>query len=142
MHEPVWLNEPAFLLLDLAVIQAVAIQPEPQAGLVLDAEIIPRQHFAARAPPLHRNALGTFNAPHRVSRAPPLKPGRRSIRYFRDHLDRFRLLEQPQRPQRRVALHASPPGPLRSRRPMVLRRRRPYRAHGGLGDWRTGTATR
>ena len=62
-----------------------------------------------------------------------LKPGRRPIRHFRDHLDRFRPREQPQRPQRRLALHPCRPVRLLGRGQMMLRRRRHHRAFRNMG---------
>ena len=68
--------------------------------------------FLLRSPPLHGDALRALDAHHRVGRAPPVKPRRRSVRHFRDHLDRLGPLEQPQRPQRRFAFHPLPARPL------------------------------
>ena len=65
--------------------------------------------------------------------AAPDKPRRRTIRHLRDDLDLFRPLEQPQRPQRRLAHDARRPDRLRGSRQMMLRRRRQHRALGNMG---------
>src|SRR5580704_11497990 len=103
MHVPVRLNRPALLLFDLAVVESVAIEPEPQTRLVLDAEIIARQHRPLRAPPFHGDALGTFGADHGVGGAAPDKARGWAIRHLRDDFYLLRPLEQPQRPQRGLA---------------------------------------
>src|SRR5258707_14616747 len=99
----------AFFLSNLAIINPVAIQPEPQARLVLDAEIIARQHLALRAPPLHGDPLGAFGTDHGMGGAAPDKSGGRAIRHLRDTLDLLRPLEQPQRPPWRPPPHARRP---------------------------------
>src|SRR5690348_5403137 len=67
-----------------------AEQPEPQAGLVLDAEIVARS-AAVLGPPGAFDALRAFGGDDLVERAPPAKPHRRSVGHRRDRLDRLRL---------------------------------------------------
>ena len=83
-----------------------------QAGFVFDPEIIAGQLIAWLAPPLHRHPLGALGADHGVGGAPPDETGRGTVRHLRDDFDLFRPLEQPQRPQRRLALCARRPGGL------------------------------
>src|SRR5215212_5249310 len=87
-------ERPCFLH-DLAVIKSIAIEPEPQARLVLYPEIVARQHFTLRSPPLHGDTLGAFGADDRVGGATPDKSRGRPIRHLGDDLDLFRALEQP-----------------------------------------------
>src|SRR5690348_8951918 len=98
MHEPVRLHGFPFSLPYLAVIESVAVEPEPQTAFVLDAKVIARKHRAFRAPPFRGDAFGTFSADHIMAGAAPDKPCRRAIRHLRDDLDLFRPFEQPQRP--------------------------------------------
>src|ERR1700679_2605209 len=113
MHEPARRHGPALMLLDLAVIKPVPVEPETQAFFVLDTEVIARQRHASCPPPLHGDALGTFGANDGVGGAAPDKPCRRAIRHLRDDLDLFRPLEQPQRPQWRLTFYAGRPDGLR-----------------------------
>ncbi len=68
-----------------------------------------------------------------MGRAAPDKTGGRTIRHLRDDLDLFRPLEQPQRPQRRLAFRARRPDRMRGSGQMMLRRRRHHRALRDVG---------
>ena len=66
--------------------------------------------------------------------APPGEMMRRAVGHRCErHLDRLRPVEQPQRPQRRLALDALRPCGLRRGRQMMLRRRRPAPRVRGCG---------
>src|SRR5260364_256018 len=69
VHIPDGLHRQALLRLELAVIQTIAIEPEAQAVLVLDAEIVARQPLPLRPPPFHRDALRAFGAHDRMGRS-------------------------------------------------------------------------
>src|SRR6185437_10204635 len=71
VHEPVGGHCPALLVFQLALIEAVAEDPEAQAFGILDTEIIARQRLAVLAPPFHGDALGSLDPHHRMQRAPP-----------------------------------------------------------------------
>src|SRR3569833_4281589 len=109
MHVPGGPHHLPWLLLNLTIINSVAIEPETQALFVLDAEIIAREPLPVRPPPFHRDALRPLGAAHRMRGAAPDEACGRSVRHLRDHLDLLRTVKQPQWPQRRLALHA--PGP-------------------------------
>ena len=119
---------------EFALIEPVAKNPEAQALRILDAEIIPRQRLAVLLPPFHRDAFGALHPHHRMGDAPPGELMRRPVGHGRKrHLDRLRLFEQPQRPQRRLAFDARRPGGLRRGRQMMLRRCGQHRALGNMG---------
>src|SRR5436305_9131152 len=114
MHEPGGMYRPTILLLDLALVKPVAIEPEAQAVLVLDAEIVAGQRGALRPPPFHGDALGPFGAHHGVGGAAPDEASGRAVRHLGDHLDFLRPLEQAQGPQRWLAVRPFRPDRLRS----------------------------
>ena len=116
------------------LVKPVAKDPEAQALLVLDAEIIPRQRFAVLLPPFHGDALGALDPHHRMRDAPPGELMRRAVGHGRErHLDRLGLFEQPQGAQRRLAFDARGPGGLRRGGQMMLRRRGQHRALRNMG---------
>src|ERR1700755_480651 len=57
VHEPVGGPRPALFVLQLALIESVAEDPEAQTFGVLDAEIVAGQRLAVLPPPFHRDAL-------------------------------------------------------------------------------------
>ena len=122
----------AFLVRQFAFIKPVAKNPEAQARLVLDAEIIPR-----RASPFcfHHSMAMRSGPSTRTTACVDAAPGelmRRAVGHGCErHLDGLRPVEQPQRPQRRLALDALRPRGLRGGRQMMLRG---YGHHRALGD--------
>src|SRR4051795_9463745 len=102
MHEPAWLHG-LVVLYDFAI-QPVPIKPEPCSSLIFYPKIITRRHRFLRTPPFHGDAFRAFRANDGVRRATPFEMFWWLVRDFRkQHLDRLRPLEQPQRPQRRLA---------------------------------------
>ena len=124
----------AFLVRRFALIEPVAKDPEAQARLVLDAEIIPRRAVAVLLPPFHGDAFGPLHPHHRMRDAAPGELMRRAVGHGGErHLDRLRPVEQPQRPQRRLALDALRPCRLRGGGQMMLRGHGQHRAFGDVG---------
>ena len=74
----------AFRRLDLAAVEPFAIEPDPRAGIALDAEIIARELVAAVvAPPFHGDALRAFDLRDLMRHVPPGKSHRRAVRHLR-----------------------------------------------------------
>src|SRR5581483_8829883 len=108
VHEPVGGDRLARLVFQLAAIKPVAENPEAQARLVLDAEVIAGQHLAVLLPPFHGDALRPFHPRHHMVGAPPGEAMRRTVGHGRKrHLDRLGPREQTQGPQRRLAVGAA-----------------------------------
>src|ERR1700712_3099392 len=98
MHEPFGRRRRTVFGNELAAVKTVAINPEPEPGLILDAEIIPCQSLSVLLPPFHGDALGAFDPHHRMGGPPPCKMMRRAVRNrCKGHVDRFRRLPTPPR---------------------------------------------
>ena len=67
MHVPVGGLGLALLVDKLAIVKAIAKDPETPAFFILDAEIIPRQRLAALLPPFHRDAFGALDPQTRMN---------------------------------------------------------------------------
>src|SRR5262249_39179461 len=108
-----------------------AEQPEPAAGLILDAEIIARA-AALLGPPGAFDAFRTFDGDDFVERAAPAKPHRRPVGHRGDRLDRLRFHEQARRTQCEVSGEAK----RAERRPTVLGARGRLRGKAQCGKLR------
>ena len=145
MHEPVRRHGFPLLVPELAFIEPVAENPEAQARLVLDAEVIAGQHLAVLLPPFHGDALRPFHPHHHVIGAAPGEMMRRTVGHGRKgNLDRLGPREQTKRPQRRLAFGARGPGGLCGRGERLLRGCGQHRAFGDvcfLGEMHDHEAT-
>src|SRR6516165_7868536 len=108
MQEPCWR---AGALCEVAI-ESGAEQPETQAALVLDAEIIARRP-AVLAPPGTLDALGAFGRDHLMQGPPPSETQRRAVGDFGYSFDQLRPRQQPERTRRQFCFLAvlSKPGP-------------------------------
>src|SRR6202043_2729668 len=105
MHEPVGRSRFTLLGDEFAAVKAIAVNPETQSGLILDAEIIAGESFAAGLPPFHGDAFRALHPHHHMGCAPTRKMVRRTVGdRCKRHLDGFELFKQPQWPQWRLAL--------------------------------------
>src|SRR5215472_8362570 len=98
LQEPPWFRR-------LALVEALAIDPDAHAVAAFDTEIIARQRAPFFVPPpFHGDAFGALDAGDIMRHPPPLEAYGRSIRHFRDRLDGFWPREQADRPDRAEAI--------------------------------------
>src|SRR5262245_20098031 len=126
VQEPAWLRQ----IVGRVAIKPGAEEPEAQAGLVLDAEIIARR-TTRFAPPGAFDALGAFDGYYLVQSAAPAEAQRRSVGHDGEDVhDRLGLGEQAQRPRAAGGLGAE----MTERLPAGLCSRQGLRRHGAGGE--------